>query len=256
MAPLQILLVEDNPFTQKLISRVLALRGHSVKLAIHGQEALEMLEEEEYDLVLMDIRMPVMDGIQAVVAIRQWEQDTGRPRIPVIAVTALANEETRARAREAGMDGFHGKPVRAKILFAEMDRVLGEIRPAMRKGVDPELIELDMERMLTTVDGDWALLAEVTGIYLTDAPKQLSRIKKALALPDFTELREAAHSLKGASGAFGKNLVFDLALALEQAGRKENRDSAPELIEKLEQAVARMRKTLITEIGKHGVKIK
>ncbi|MBF0285288.1 MAG: response regulator, partial [Magnetococcales bacterium] len=124
---LKALVVEDNLLTQKLLTRLLGLKGHACRIAENGQQALEWLSREPFDLVLMDLRMPVMDGWAATTAIRDGERRSGR-HLPIIAVTALTSNQDRERALDAGMDGFQGKPIQADGLFAEIDRVLSNLR--------------------------------------------------------------------------------------------------------------------------------
>ena len=110
--PLRLLLVEDNPTNQKLTVRLLQRRGHQVEVAGNGQEAVGMLEDRRFDLVLMDVQMPVMDGMQATAAIRSREAETGG-RVPIVAMTAHAMHGYRDRCLAAGMDGYISKPIQA-----------------------------------------------------------------------------------------------------------------------------------------------
>ncbi|MEO5339092.1 MAG: response regulator [Magnetococcus sp. MYC-9] len=278
--PLHILLVEDNPFTQKLMTRLLTQRNHRVTLANHGQEALECIERAcsattPFDVVLMDVRMPVLDGLETTQAIRQWEErqvpraaagsapdsaSTGehtgesRPRLPIIAVTTLSSEEDRRSAFSAGMDGFHGKPVQANQLFAEIERLVPSALVAEPPPVGSERsavaeecavpMELDMELLLKTVENDWSLLGEIVDLYRMDAPKQLQRIQDGIRRHDAELVREAAHSLKGATGAFGTTPTYELAYQVEQAGRNRNIVLAAELLEQLQESIASLETAL------------
>ncbi len=284
--PLNILLVEDNPFTQKLMKGLLTRHNHQVTLATHGQEALTLLKEAHaqtraFDMVLMDIRMPVLDGLETTVAIRQWEaecweegsqaddrlRESANRRLPIIAVTALTGDEHRSRALQAGMDGFHGKPVQANQLFAEMGRlvpVLSGRSPAVedglsfsepsQSGVDADMmqIELDMDVLLKTVENDWALLGEIVDLYRMDAPNQLQRIRSGIERNDAEQVREAAHSLKGASAAFGHQTpTYALAFQLEQAGRSRDLHRAEEMLEQLQRSITALEKALCAELSKN-----
>lgn len=277
--PLNILLVEDNPFTQKLMVRLLTLHNHRVTLASHGQEALTRLKEADdqpFDMVLMDVRMPVLDGLETTMAIRQWEaarweegqqQAGGIParRLPIIALTAMTSTEDRHNALQSGMDGFHGKPVQANQLFAEMERLiqLTPTRPPVSDTVSstqaPESvaetegvqIELNMELLLKTVENDWGLLGEVVDLYRMDAPRQLQRIQDGIEHQDADLVREAAHSLKGASGAFGQTSTYELAWQLEQAGRDQNLQHAGEMLKQLKRAITALERALDAEIRKN-----
>ena len=120
-----ILLAEDNPTNQKFAVRVIKKAGHSVVVANNGREAIEALKATAYDLVLMDVHMPEMDGYDATNAIRDGEtQNGGDARTPIIAMTANAMKGDREKCHAVGMDGYVSKPVKSKTLFAEIDRVL------------------------------------------------------------------------------------------------------------------------------------
>jgi two-component system, sensor histidine kinase and response regulator len=125
LPPLQILLVEDNPINQKVATSILQKAGHFVTLAGNGKEALQQINGHDFDLVLMDIQMPEMDGLEATVAIRVLEQQTGE-HIPIVALTAHAMKGDRERCLEAGMDGYVTKPVQAAILFQAMAEALSQ----------------------------------------------------------------------------------------------------------------------------------
>ena len=123
---LHILLAEDNAVNQKFAVRVIEKAGHSVVVTNNGREALDAWEQDRYDVVLMDVQMPEMDGLEATARIRDLEQQRGAAqRTPIIAMTANAMKGDRERCLEAGMDGYVSKPVKRQTMFAEIDRVLG-----------------------------------------------------------------------------------------------------------------------------------
>ena len=124
---LHILLAEDNATNQKFAVRAIEKAGHSVAIANNGREAVEAWERETYDLILMDVHMPEMDGLEATAMIRQREGD--KPgRTPIVAMTANAMKGDREQCLDAGMDGYVSKPVKRETLFAEIDRVLGDLQ--------------------------------------------------------------------------------------------------------------------------------
>jgi two-component system, sensor histidine kinase and response regulator len=255
--PLSILLAEDNPFTQKLMSRLLSNNGHTVSISANGQDALEKSQNSKFDLILMDIRMPILDGIATAAAIRQQEKKSGAKKTPIIAVTALVEESDKNRILAAGIDGYHGKPVRAKILNQEIVRVLritpnGDEMKYATTELKEQLVQLDITSLLKTVDNDWTLIEEITNLFFTDAPKQLKRIQLAITNNDTNELLEAAHSLKGAAGAFGDSIVYDLAYELEQLGRAKTTDSAQDSHNLLKEALASMEQNLQDILAKKG----
>ena len=125
--PLKILLVEDNPINQKVASRVLEKAGHTVTVACNGVEALTHVSDSRFDLVLMDVMMPEMDGLSATAAIRQSELGTER-HVPIVALTANAMHGDREKCFEAGMDGYVSKPIQPPILFEEIAQTLKRFR--------------------------------------------------------------------------------------------------------------------------------
>ena len=129
---LRILLAEDNPVNQKLVVRLLEKRGQNVQTAGNGREALEKLKEADFDLVLMDVQMPVMGGFEATAAVREGEKGTGR-HIPILALTARAMKGDRERCLAAGMDGYIGKPIRLEELFEQIEAFIPSV-PLARLG--------------------------------------------------------------------------------------------------------------------------
>ena len=119
----RILLAEDNPVNRQIVIDLLETRGHYVRYATNGLEVLQALDNDSFDLILMDAQMPEMDGFQAAAAIRSREKQSGA-HVTIIALTGLTAETDRARCLEAGMDGYLGKPIRSKELFDAIDQSL------------------------------------------------------------------------------------------------------------------------------------
>ena len=162
--PLSILLAEDNPFNQRVVVLMLARFGHAVTSAVNGREAVAALERQSFDLVLMDLQMPKMDGFQATAAIRSAEAGTAR-HVPIIALTAHAMREDRGRCLEAGMDGYVSKPI-------EEDKLRQAIEDCLsRTGVTAKVelpdgasgCPMDVAGALARVDGDRGFLARWRG---------------------------------------------------------------------------------------------
>ncbi|MEO5378756.1 MAG: response regulator [Magnetococcus sp. DMHC-6] len=238
---LRLLLAEDNVFTQKLMVRVLEIQGHQVSVVDNGQQALDRLEQENFDLLLLDLRMPGMDGFETVRSIRRREAERSLRRLPIVAVTALPDDIYRAQALEAGVDGYYGKPVQVEELFSEMQRVIHLARqvPVVSSSsaqIDHELA--DLKCLIKTVEGDRFLMREVLDLYFKDAPRQIALIEKAIQNQNAAVLQDAAHSLKGASGAFGyESQVYTLSFNLENMGRLGQLAGAREELSKLRQAI-------------------
>src|SRR5262245_53265401 len=119
--PRRVLLAEDNLVNRQIVLELLQTRGHSVKLAGTGMEVLQALERDPFDVILMDVQMPDMDGFEAAAAIRTREKQIGG-HIPIIAITGLATNSDRRKCLDAGMDGYLGKPIRAQELFTVVEQ--------------------------------------------------------------------------------------------------------------------------------------
>jgi signal transduction histidine kinase/CheY-like chemotaxis protein/HPt (histidine-containing phosphotransfer) domain-containing protein len=237
VGPLRILLAEDSLVNQKLAVAVLEKRSHRVVVANNGREAMAALESQDYDLVLMDVQMPEMDGFEATAAIRAKECQTGE-HVPIIAMTAHALKGDRERCLEAGMDGYVAKPIHAKRLFEAIETVTGRtgdsaapsaVAPSGEPGVD-------WSEALSMADGDRDTLRLVVEAALEECPRDVAAIRQAVATGDAAALRLAAHTLKGSVRCFGETKVFEYALFLERMGQGGNLEQATETLGKLEDA--------------------
>jgi PAS domain S-box-containing protein len=226
---LSVLLVEDMAMNQFVATHMLKELGHRVTVAGNGQEALDLLAENSFDLVFMDIRMPVMDGTQAVAAIREAERGQGR-RLPVVAMTAHSMKGDREKYVDSGMDAYLSKPV----LLAELAAVIDDIaqrfslgasgsgnaagpaeNPAAVKGPSP----LDPEVMERTFAGADGLVRQSMSLYLSEAPGLLADMARAVSGRDNEALTGGAHALKGLTGYYTRGEVFELCLEIERLGR-------------------------------------
>jgi two-component system sensor histidine kinase/response regulator len=240
---LRILLAEDNPVNRELTVRILSKRGHSVAVAANGKIALETLETQAFDLILMDVQMPEMDGFEATAAIRKNEAVTGT-RIPIIAMTAHAMKGDRERCLEAGMDAYISKPVKADELVK-----LAETLGAVASGPPDDYGEtataaFDREVALARVDGDEALLIDLAQLLLEESPKMLAAIHDAVTGNAPEQLERAAHSLKGSVATFAAQGAVDAALKLERLGRSGDLKSAEQAYAALESQMNRLRAQL------------
>jgi PAS domain S-box-containing protein len=222
--PLQILLAEDNALNQEVVRHLLTRQGHTVHLARDGREALAALGRAGFDLLLLDVNMPEVDGFQVIEALRRGERDTGR-HLPVIALTARSMKEDRERCLRAGMDDYLAKPIRRPELFAAVERVLGvrtgEAAPLPPAGNGV----LDAAALLTACDADPALLRQMVAVFRADAPPQLARVEAAVRGRNAAELRESAHKLRGLVSAFS-TAAAESARLLEEAGATGRFDDA------------------------------
>ncbi len=217
-----ILLAEDNPVNQKLAVKLLEKQGHTVSVADNGRLALEAWRRGGHDLVLMDMMMPEMDGLEATRRIREEEQG----HIPIIAMTANAMQGDRERCLDAGMDGYVSKPVKPEVLFQEIERVLGErttlASPPPVAPSPPEESGLpiyDRADALSRIADDEELLATLIDMFVADAPNYLNEIDAALEAADWSRLIRAAHTLKGVLATFSARRGEVHARALEVAAK-------------------------------------
>jgi signal transduction histidine kinase/DNA-binding response OmpR family regulator len=236
-AGLRILLAEDNIAAQLVGKKGLEKVGHVVRVAGNGLETLQMLEEEEFDLILMDMEMPQMDGLAATRVIREREAESGQ-HIPILAMTAYATKEDRERCLEAGADSYLFKPVSLKKLRAALAEMLSPNQDA--SAAQPVDLPVDINEALEATDGDRHLLIEAVGLFLEyDYPRHLEKLKEGLARQDARAIRAAAHGIKGAVGSFGGQAARNVALHLETIGREGDLSSAPSVLEALEAEMER-----------------
>jgi signal transduction histidine kinase/CheY-like chemotaxis protein len=230
---LKILLAEDNLTNQKLATRVLEKRNHSVTVVNNGREALDALEASAYDLVLMDMQMPEMDGFEATSALREREKSTGRHQA-VVAMTALAMNGDRERCMAVGMDGYISKPIRPQ----ELDELLdGYI--ARKAAVVPQKSEIvssdvvDAAQLLDRIDDDRNFLAELVEIFRRDYPQSVSAVRSAIDTGNAAGLQQSAHTLKGTLANLSALSASALAAELEQMGRSLNLTGAQSTLDRL-----------------------
>ena len=215
---LSILLAEDNPVNQRLALRLLEKRGHTVALVANGREAIEMLAQREFDLVLMDVQMPEMDGITATTIIRERELVTGK-RQAIVAMTALVMKGDRERCLAAQMDGYLSKPIRLGELYEILDRYTLQKQAAWNAPPGKEELRpdpVDFKELLERVDGDAAFVGELSNVFREDYPRQIEAAKACLAEGDVQGVKRAAHGLKGALANLAAHPANDLAAALER----------------------------------------
>ena len=241
---LRILLAEDNVVNQTLALRLLAKLGHQVDIAGNGEEALALHARNRYDLVLMDVQMPVMGGFDATARIRKREA-AGAPHTPIVAMTAHAMKGDRERCIEAGMDGYLSKPVHAPDLVTELNRHTGHDDPLAPPQPEPTLISgpvFEREQVLFNLGGDDELLEQLIQMYAEDEPRLVADIDSAIASRDAEALHNAAHALKGAVANFCATRAQASAQKLERVGRDRNMAAAPAACDELHRELAALRK--------------
>jgi two-component system, sensor histidine kinase and response regulator len=238
---LRVLVAEDNATNQKLVSAMLDQKGHAVTLVGNGTLAVERAAQEPFDLILMDVQMPEMSGIEATVAIRKQEEGTGR-HLPIVALTARAMAGDREQCLAAGMDAYVSKPVKAAELFSTIDAVLAGAPASARPAPSLETAtqSVDVSGLLAGFGGRSDLVAEVIDVFLADAPVMLTRLRKAVAGTDSREVAAAAHAIKGSAGLFSQGEAFEHARALETRARAGDASDAAAACEEIEASIARL----------------
>ncbi len=231
--PRRILLAEDNAVNRQLALAVLERRGHLVTVAKNGRDALECLEKGTFDLVLMDVQMPEMGGIEATAMIRAAELQTGR-HLPIFAMTAHAMKGDRERCLSADMDGYISKPLNRRELIGLVEGVLPAAEP-------PKAVSGPAWSPAATIDrlgGDESLARQLVTLFLAEYPKLLSALRDSLASGNADDVRRAAHAAKGCIANFVAGGPQATAFEIEQLGAEGRLADAAPLLARLEHEVA------------------
>ena len=233
-APLQILLVEDNPVNQELARRLLERRGYRVTLANNGAEAVDQFEKQRFDLILMDMQMPVMGGIEATEAIRSremrrsWVVSEEFRSVCIIAMTANAMDGDRDRCLAAGMNDYVSKPIKPDDLYAAIARGVGladavDLRPATAMAA-PSMTATSLDLGAAMRDlGDRDLLLTMAGMLIDEWDDHLARIQSSLHDQNAAQLCMDAHTLKSLVAIFHGETARRIALDLECAAKVSGR---------------------------------
>ena len=252
---LHILLAEDNPVNQRLALKLLEKRGHSAVVTANGKEALAAYTAEKFDLLLIDVQMPEMDGFAVTRAIREREAHARSAHghnpvvshIPIVAMTAHAMKGDRERCLEAGMDSYISKPLDPERLYEAIESLSAARAEANNIATEPEDSEksvFDREALLTRVADDQNLLREIIELFLAEAPELMQALRASVECRDSSSLERNAHALKGAVGNFGTKGAYEVALKLETMGRSADLSRAPEMLAELETKVSRLESAL------------
>src|SRR5581483_5292052 len=221
---LRALVVEDNVINQKVAQRHLEKLGHRADVAANGARALEMLALQQYDVIVMDCQMPVLDGYETTRRIRAGNVPNLDRHVPVIALTAYAMESDRQKCLAAGMDGFISKPIH----FEELKAVLEQVRTRLAQAgsraetaalpADPLVLDLAQFDHLKSLqdDNDPQFLTDLTDLFLAETPKRFKGLTAALAAGDTRTATQLAHTIQGACANFGGRALQDLCAEIEK----------------------------------------
>jgi CheY-like chemotaxis protein/HPt (histidine-containing phosphotransfer) domain-containing protein len=254
---LQILLAEDNLVNQTVAVRMLEKMGHSPVVANNGSEALMLLATRSFDLVLMDIQMPGVDGLTATRKVRETEMQT-HSHLPIVAMTAHAMKGDRERSIEAGMDAYISKPITHKKLEQAIADALHlchrttsdtSSRTEQQDVAPAGALTWNIAKVLERLGGDEKLLHEIVEIFLVESTKQMNSLRKAMIDGNAAGIETTAHSLKGELGYLGISRLSQKACELEEMGRRQDLHRTAEVFAEFE---AEISEVLISMRGMHG----
>ena len=237
VASLKILLAEDNRVNQRLAIGLLEKHGHEIHVVGNGRECIDRFQSEPFDVILMDVQMPEVDGLEATRAIRQIEFDK-HTRIPIIAMTAHAMAGDRERCIEAGMDDYLSKPIRIRALMQAIGDNIQDSVIAQGDLTDDQHRQrafVDWENAFETVGGDKSLLCELIQVFVEERENMIADIKSSLDKNDPAELRRSSHAMKGALGHLGAMSIASVAARMESIGEAGQTTGAMEDFESLDE---------------------
>jgi signal transduction histidine kinase/HPt (histidine-containing phosphotransfer) domain-containing protein/ActR/RegA family two-component response regulator len=244
----RVLLAEDNLTNQQVALGMLSKLGIRADVVANGREAVAVLRAIPYDLVLMDVQMPEMDGFESTRAIRSGEGEAINRAIPIIAMTAHAMLGDREKCLDAGMDDYIAKPVTPAGLSALFKKWLAKLdadsRPPRTAGICEDASLFDEASLLERLSGDRTLAQNVARTFLADIPHRLEALREHLDARDAKGVADQAHTIKGAAAAVGCASLSRLALALEKAGKASDLESARPSFENLRDEFERLKKTM------------
>jgi CheY-like chemotaxis protein/HPt (histidine-containing phosphotransfer) domain-containing protein len=259
--PLRVLLAEDAEFNRLLVVRILEKAGHQVVEAVNGQLAVEAFERERFDMILMDIQMPLLSGFDATAAIRDLEKVRGG-HIPIVAVTAHAMRGDRERCLAGGMDAYLTKPIRAQKLLELVESLapgheaIGlPIESAPEDAAEATSVEsapgeatendaFNAEGALNNAGGDSGLLTDLAELFSATYPETLAEAGAALGRGDANELSRIAHKLKGSVSNFCATRARAAAESLEHLARDNDLDQASVALDSLRTELAQLERAL------------
>ena len=244
----RILLAEDNLFNQKVAVSLLHKKGYQVVTVPNGRKALEAVKKGSFDLILMDVQMPEMDGLTASQEIRRWEKGSDK-HLPIIGLTAHAMKDDRNMCIDAGMDDYIPKPIDTKVFFQTLAQYLPDIpteTPAEASAEQENSTVDERSAILKTVRSNPKLMKEFVEQFIDDYPRELAEIKAAFRAGRAKEVEGLAHNMKSVVGFFRADTAYTLARELEYLGRDNALENAAEVIAALENEIEKLKDILLT----------
>jgi two-component system sensor histidine kinase RpfC len=255
---LRLLVADDNPTNREVIGKILERGGHAATLVNDGEQALDALERESFDLVILDRNMPGIGGIEALQALRLMTR--GRERLPVIMLSADVTAEAKREALEAGADAFLSKPIEAMRLLDEIqtlyaaaperarhDETSGPARVA-RAAEAVAVVNLETLDQLRQLGSSAEFVERLVGVFLADNSALLGRVERALAGRNYGEFRSLLHAMKGSSASMGTDRLTQLCTSLGKLSDAELRLQAPALVRTISDELAAARAQLEREL--------
>ena len=243
-----ILLVEDNTASQQIAKRSLEKHEYQVDTVTTGLEAMHALESNPYNLVLMDVQMPEMDGLETSGRIRDPKSLVRDHQVPIIAMTAVVTKDGKQKCIEAGMNDYLAKPVQLDELVEAIERQLSGESSQQPNGAIKDLPPtekiFDKPALMERVSYDEELLKEAVGVFVDDVPKRIKKLEDALEKSDAEQVNRQGHSIKGASGCLGAVAMQKVAFQIEKMGEKGELEDVGPLIEKIVEEFENLKKVL------------
>jgi CheY-like chemotaxis protein len=235
-ASARILLAEDTPSNAMVLERLVQSLGHSVEVVGDGRAVLEAMERDRFDVILMDVHMPVMDGLEATREIRRREREAGLAPIPILALTGSTRDEHRFLCIEAGMNATLPKPIAKQALGQAIEAALAGQTPASDAGAaEPGAGGVrDRQRALDALAGEEEILEEVERRMLEEVPATLGRLGSAIGARQPREVEAEAHAFKSLLRLVAAGSAADLAERLELMGQSSQLDEGPALLAELQ----------------------
>lgn len=243
-APVKILLAEDNEVNQMVARHILEEAGHLVSIANNGLEAVREWHTNEYDLILMDVMMPEMDGLEATKMIRREELSMNGSHIPIVALTANAIKGDREKCLDSGMDDYVSKPFSRSELLSAVDALCSMesetetfLNEAEAANPEEKMALFNKDELLDRMGGDKEFLNKIVRTFEGSYKEKLEKLEQAIQEHDSVSLHELAHSLKGQVGNFSQNKPFQILQEIETAGKTEDFDNSYELLGTLKEEI-------------------
>ncbi len=241
---LRVLLAEDNIVNQQLVLAILEKKEHRVVVVDNGAAAVRAARQEPFDLILMDVQMPQMNGLEATRAIRALERERGS-RVPIVAMTAHAMKGAREECLQAGMDAYLSKPVQ----MADLMDVLEELTRPSDEVSAP--VSFDPEPLRHRIGNDEKLFRDLIALFQEDGPRMLEQVREAIAAGNAPAVERAAHLLKGSAGNFGADEVVRAAQRVEDLGHAGDLKEASDAFKSLEESLRSFLGALDGWLGVH-----